>query len=401
MKHTLRDGFTTGTAASAAAGAAARALLEMPPPDSVSVALPPFVHRGNAVEPENDARIVIPIAESGPCPTARQAQSVFFASVIKDGGDDPDATHGARLTAMASLTPFVGPEVSLPAVIDYFSVPVWLYAGKGIGRVTLPGLPVPPGEAAINPVPRKQIALAVNEAVPHGNRPKPSAIHVLLQVDDGEERARRTLNPRLGIVGGISILGTQGIVKPYSHASWQAAIRQGMDVASALGLGELLLSTGRRSERLGFGLYPDLPPQAGVQVADYAAFALGEAARHSFSRLIWLCFPGKLLKMAQGLGWTHAQSAPADIALVAALCRESGGADLAESVAAMPTAAGAFAVMAQKPQVHASVLRSLAEQALATLAGFLKDAGDAGRTALRLHIFDPDERLLLTLERAG
>ena len=167
--------------------------------------------------------------------------------------------------------------------MNLFSQTIVLYGGKGVGTVTLPGLPVVVGEPAINPEPRKQIAVAAHAAARAAGYNGP--LHLLLSVPDGEERARRTLNGRLGIVGGISILGTRGTVRPYSHDAWKCAVAQGMDVAVALGLREILLATGRRSERLGLALHPELPPQAGIQAADYAAFSLREAARRPVAAL--------------------------------------------------------------------------------------------------------------------
>ncbi len=382
----LREGFTTGTAAAAAAKAATLLLSGRACPEYVEVALPPFGEKERrlcvAVFPGES---LAPREEGGPgesMPSAMDSAASRIqelsgnASVIKDGGDDPDATHGMRITATVSLRPFqkYGPPVSIGDGI-------LLYGGHGIGRVTLPGLPVAVGEPAINPAPREQIARAVREAFQECGhecgRPPRRALHLLISAPEGAERARHTLNARLGIVGGISILGTQGIVRPYSHDAWRCAVEQGLEVARALGLDTVLLSTGRRSERALFGLYPDLPETAGIQAADFAAFALRGAARRHFARVVWGCFPGKLLKLAQGLEWTHAKTAPADLSLPARLCRKAGGPEpLARAMEESVTAAGALGVLrGHSPALHDAVLRGLAEMALAVMRGWMEAEG--------------------------
>lgn len=392
----LKEGFTTGTAAAAAARAAVTLLLGGALPQRVDVALPPFVALGSTILPLDLRRL--PIAVSGGGLTE---EGWAWAAVTKDGGDDPDATHGASLVvhaAKADGPPPGRPRMDGPGPV--VSGGIAMYAGPGVGRVTLPGLPVAVGEPAINPEPRRQIAFAAKEAARASGYAGP--LRLCISVPDGEERARRTMNARLGILGGISILGTRGTVRPYSHEAWKATISQGLSVASALGLPEVLLCTGRRSERLGLALHPHLPAQAAVQAADYAAYSLRAAAVHGFSRLFWVCFPGKLLKLAQGLEWTHAGSAAADLPLLATLCREAGGDDaLVCAVAAMPTAAGALGLMAAAPPVHDAVLRELAGRAMAAMGGWLRDAAGFSRPELVLHVFALDERPLLTLASGG
>jgi cobalt-precorrin-5B (C1)-methyltransferase len=410
----LREGFTTGTAAAAAAYAAVRLLGGAAVPDLARVALPPFTPGEDERRPAA-RRLDIAIEQGG-----RLAPDAAWASVIKDGGDDPDATHGARIMALASCTPprpdlpallsrrdrpspwppeLPSPRLSpaAPLVIAGRGAPVALYGGTGIGVASLPGLPVAVGEPAINPQPRLQIAEAAAEAAETLGYAGP--LHLVILAPDGEERARHTLNARLGIIGGISILGTRGIVRPYSHEAWTGTIDEALSVAEALGITELLCSTGRRSERLGFALFPHLPPQAGVQVADYAAHALRGAARGRFRQVHWLCFPGKLLKLAQGLEWTHAKAGTADIPLLARLCRECGGTRaLAAAVTALPTANGVFDALAEHDAaLRDRVLEHLAGMALAVMRRWLHERGPG--PALTLHVFDARETLLL--ERSG
>ncbi len=422
MQTQLREGFTTGTAAAAAAFAAVTLLLGGECPDSVEVALPPFAGDGTPLAAGNALGDGVPSAPpilATPIEQGRGEGKIAFASVVKDGGDDPDATHGARIVVHAAVTPFppcperddkpsepcrpLPPDRDAPArpvEMHLFSRTVVLYGGVGVGTVTLPGLPVAVGEPAINPEPRKQIAVAAHAAARAAGYDGP--LHLLLSVPEGEERARRTLNGRLGIVGGISILGTRGTVRPYSHDAWKCAVAQGMDVAAALGLREILLATGRRSERLGLALHPDFPPQAGIQAADYAAFSLREAARRPFDRVIWACFPGKLLKLAQGLEWTHAGAAPADLALLARLCGEAGGPDdLIAALATMPTTAGAFALMERNSvRLRNAVLERLARLAQERMLAWLREARTGGSQAcpeLVLHVFSLEGQLLLSL----
>ncbi|WP_207264976.1 cobalt-precorrin-5B (C(1))-methyltransferase CbiD [Desulfovibrio sp. Huiquan2017] len=290
MDKPLRTGRTTGTCASAAAMAGVRFLLAGERPGTVDVPLPPG---GN---------LAVPVERLEPLDGAVRV------TVLKDGGDDPDVTHGHEIQAVVRAKPGDGP---LRVVLD---------GGKGVGRATLPGLPVAVGEAAINPEPRKQIEAAVRRAAKEfGGR-----ILVTIEVPEGETLAQATMNPRLGIVGGISILGTQGIVKPYSHASWKATIEEGLSVARAMGLDHAVFTTGRRSERFYLERHPDTPPQALIQAADFFEFALRAAAAHGFRRVTWAVFFGKLVKQAQGLDSTHAKDHPVDFALLAERCREAG-----------------------------------------------------------------------------
>ena len=214
------------------------------------------------------------------------------------------------------------------------------------------------------------------------------ALTVVISVPGGEELARHTLNPRLGIQGGISILGTQGTVRPYSHAAWRATVAQGLSVARATGCRTVCLSTGRRSEVLLMRRYPTLPEQAFVQAADFARFSLSEAGRLPLERLVWGCFFGKLAKLAQGLEYTHAREAPLDMAALATLCAEAGAA-CAPAVARCVTAAHALELLLADPAGDAA-LAAVGARAAATARRF------AGR-AVTLHLFHTDGRELLTL----
>lgn len=384
----LREGFTTGTAATGAALAAVTLLLRHAAPESVSVPLPPITPEvaektGEAETGRPRAWMDLPVAfcARGPAPELgappRGAPPGAHARIRKDGGDDPDATNGALITATVLLRPPAAPPHDIR-----------LEAGPGVGRATLPGLPVDVGAPAINPGPRAQLRFALRRALDAmteegAGRP---ALDVILSVPGGEELARHTLNPRLGIVGGISILGTQGTVRPYSHAAWRATVAQGLSVAAATGCRTVCLSTGRRSERLLMRRYPQLPPQAFVQAADFARFSLAAAGALPLDRLVWGCFFGKLAKLAQGLAYTHARQAPLDMTALAALCRDAG-ATCAPELSRCVTAAHALELLLADAAAGAA-LAAVGARAAATARRF------AGRP-VTLHLFHADGRELL------
>jgi cobalamin biosynthesis protein CbiD len=348
-KH-LREGFTTGSAAAAAAkaatifalmaetGAAVPTSVDVPPPSSA---------------PASQPRLVIPIAD-----VFDEGMSVR-AVVIKDGGDDPDATHGARIEAVVTVDPAfsgVGPHV----LID---------GGPGVGRVTLPGLPVPVGKAAINPGPEGQIRAAVLEALPEYFK---GIVLVLIEVPEGERIAQHTLNPRLGIVGGISILGTGGIVRPYSHAAWAAAVSQSLDVARAQGHKLCVCTTGRRTERFFMARNPAVPEVCCVQAADHFAHALAEAAAKGFTTVVWSVFFGKLVKQAQGFASTHARAAELNFSLLAEWAGQAGATGpAAKAVALANTAMEAYALLGKEGAgVRERLITNLVARAKKAAQGF-------------------------------
>lgn len=417
----LREGFTTGSALAAAATAALRLLLRGMRPDTVSVPLPPFTGDGDDTAPAG--WLDVPVAEAVLMVPAQAGCGTALGVVVKDGGDDPDATHGARIEALVECAPegtsLPKDGMSLPDGPDSPDTPdrpdspgrpdrpdtpdlvlpfprgggvaVLLRGGTGVGRVTLPGLPVAMGEPAINPEPRRQLAFAVRrECAAAGWR---GTVRVTARVPEGPRIARHTLNPRLGIVGGISILGTRGTVRPYSHDAWQAAVAQGLDVARAAGLREVCLSTGRRSETLLMRAYPALPPLAFVQAADFAAFSLAAAARRGFIRVAWGCFFGKLVKLAQGLPHTHAHTAPLDLPLLARWAADAGaGAEACAAVAAANTAGQALELLLADP-AHPAVLRAVAQRARDAAHGW---TDGAEHVTVTVHLFHMDGRCLVT-----
>lgn len=346
----LREGFTTGSAAAAAARAATLFALTGQAPVMVDVPLPP-------PHPAERSRLTIPIAH-----VADDGMGVR-AAVVKDAGDDPDATHGARIEAHVILDPAfsgAGPHVLIGG-------------GAGVGRVTLPGLPVAVGQAAINPGPLEQIRASVLEVLPEDFM---GIALVVIEAPGGEEIAKHTLNPRLGVTGGISILGTGGIVRPYSHGAWAECVCRSLDVARAAGHACAVMTTGRRSERFFLERYPFAPDICLVQAADFYAHALRAAAERGFTTVIWAVFFGKLVKQAQGFENTHARETELDFALLARWAGEAGADAAAQNaVAGANTAAQALALLPE--QVAARLTALLVNNAKAAAAKHLGDQGGA------------------------
>ncbi len=293
----MRSGYTTGACAAAAAKAAALRLAGagLEPGGLVEIPLP------------GGQRVSFAISKSG------LSKASATASVIKDAGDDPDVTNGAEISASAAFLAEGKPSS------------VAVKGGPGVGVVTRPGLPVAIGEPAINPVPRRMITQAVREAMGADLRP----VEVTISVAGGEELAGKTLNGRLGIVGGISILGTTGIVKPLSGAAWKATISASMKVARAMGLETVVLSAGRTSERAHMRKFK-LPPPSYVMMGDYAGYSLKEAARKRFGQIHICAQWAKLIKIAMGTPDTHVRSGVIDMGRTADFLRDACGIPLPE-----------------------------------------------------------------------
>jgi len=351
--RTLRQGFTTGSAAAAAAKAALAFVLEGQEVQTADIPLP------------GGGRLDVPVES-----VVREEAGVR-AAVVKDAGDDPDATNKARISCVARIKR----EEKMPPAAKGLrpletlmgdagdggpgsegvqwgevlagrarEVRVEILGGRGVGRVTLPGLPVAVGQPAINPVPRAQIEQAAREVLESAGFA--GEVRLTIEVEDGEAIARHTLNPRLGIIGGISILGTQGIVKPFSHEAWKATIESGLQVARAVGLDSAAFSTGRRSERMLMAHCPDLPELCFVQAADFYGFSMKRAQVLGFARIVWGCFFGKLAKMAQGLEYTHAHAQPTNFAALAGLAAQAGApSEACRAVAGANTARHALEIV--------------------------------------------------------
>ena len=305
----LRTGWTTGTCAAAAAKAAATALITGEPQGRVEVRLPG----------KGDKRRV-----SFEVERCEVGEGWAEAVVIKDAGDDPDVTHGARLTARVSWKE--EPGISLDR-------------GEGVGAVTKPGLGLPVGGPAINDVPRRMISYSLDEVLHAGER----GVRVVISVPGGEKMAEKTTNARLGIVGGISILGTTGIVRPFSTAAWAASVVQAVDVMGAQGLDTFVLSTGGLTERAAMRLLPDLEEVCFIEVGDFTGQAIKGAVKNGLRRGFFVGMAGKLTKLAAGVMMTHWTRSKVDNELLAEITEEAGGdAQLFEDVKGANTARHAY-----------------------------------------------------------
>jgi cobalt-precorrin-5B (C1)-methyltransferase len=350
----LRTGWTTGTCASAAAKAAATALDTGEMQDTVEVGLP----GGQRVRFEVDECTLIP---------GEEAEAV----VVKDAGDDPDVTHGARLTATVRWRAEPG---------------IGLDGGVGVGVVTKPGLGLELGGPAINPVPRAMITQAVGEAVDLSK----TGVTVIISVPDGERMARKTTNGRLGIIGGISILGTTGIVRPFSTASWRASVEQAISVLAAQGEDTVVLCTGGRTERGAMKLLPDLPEVCFVEVGDFTGAALRKAVEHHLGRVVFAGMAGKLTKLAAGVLMTHYTRSKVDLTLLKDITRAVGGPeDLAESVASANTARHA-AELWDRAGLLPEAGRELCARAARVLSRFSAEAAGQETTPLQVRVIMVD-----------
>ncbi len=291
----LREGFSTGSVAAAAAKAATAALLTGAPQTEVDIALPigrRVTFAVNACEIED---------------------GLARCSVIKDAGDDPDCTHGAEIFAEVRLR---------------FEPGVSIDGGEGVARVTKPGLGIDIGLPSITRVPRKMITDSVSEALAAAGHP--GGADVLIVVPRGLEMAKKTLNHRYGLVGGISILGTSGIVKPYSTAAYKVSIVNAIDVAVASGLREVVITTGGKSEEYAQRTWAHLPETAFVEMGDWVGFTLTYCKKKQVAKVNIGGMIGKLSKVADGEFYTHARQAAVNL---------EGLAAIAESVGAPPEVA--------------------------------------------------------------
>lgn len=335
--RTLRKGWTTGACATAAARACLTALRTGAFPDPVTIVLP---------------RGLTPAFALNRCSLDRGGAT---ASVIKDAGDDPDVTHGAEIVVTLRLLP---PGSGLV-----------FRAGAGVGTVTKPGLPLPPGEPAINPGPRAMIA----ENLALAAEGAPVDAEVTVGITGGEALAQKTMNPRLGILGGLSVLGTTGVVVPYSCAAWIHSIHRGIDVARAAGCGHLIAATGNTSEKAARVLYPSVPDEALIDMGDFAGAVLKYLRRHPVPRLTIAGGIAKMSKLADGHMDLHSSRSRIDQGGLAVMLHDLGAPPEAVAAAGAGTTAGAVLEIARALNLDRALgdlicLRAR-EVALATLSG--------------------------------
>ena len=350
----LRRGWTTGACATAAARAAFEALVtDAPPPDPVEIALP------------SGKRVAFALA------TFERGEDFARAGVVKDAGDDPDVTHGALICAQVRRgAPGAG---------------VRFFAGEGVGTVTRPGLPLPPGEPAINPTPRKMMVETIIEASAKMGVGADADIEI--SIPGGEELAKHTLNGRLGIVGGLSILGTTGIVTPFSCAAWIDSIHRGVDVARASGLTHVAGTTGSTSEAAVMRLY-DLPETALIEMGDFVGGLLKYLRTHPVARVTIGGGFAKLTKLAQGRLDLHSGRSSIDFARLADAAREAGaGGEIAALIANANSALEALQIARS---AGVDLATPIAHAAWKTAARAL----DTAESELEIIIFDREGALL-------
>ncbi|MBP1847096.1 cobalt-precorrin-5B (C1)-methyltransferase [Rhizobium petrolearium] len=346
----LRRGWTTGTCAAAASKAACLALVSGRFPDMVEVTLPGGQRPSFALAME----------ETG--------EGFAKAGIVKDAGDDPDVTHGALIMSTVRRGA-AGSGISFKA-------------GKGVGVVTRPGLPLPPGEPSINPMPRKMIAQAIAEVA--GDE---TDFEVEISVADGEKIAEKTLNGRLGILGGISILGTTGIVIPFSCSAWIHSIWRGIDVARAAGLAHVAGSTGNTSEKA-VQAHHALPEIALIDMGDFVGGMLKYLRDHPVPKVTIAGGVAKMTKLAQGMLDVHSKRGLADLEALAKVAAEAGAApELVERIAAANTVAEAFTLAGRSGLPLGDHIAALAWK---TAAKALRDP----QIALEILVYNREGRLV-------
>ena len=384
LQSNLRFGWTTGTCATAAVNAAYTAMVTGEFPDRVTIVTPSG--KNADLEVVNTARGTADgaaAAHSGPnSGTNSSIETCWFsAGIIKDAGDDPDVTHGALITAILRR----GPDGS----------GIQFQRGEGVGVITKPGLPVAVGEPAINPVPRQMMRDAIEALAERLAGPRDIIIEIT--VPGGAELALQTWNPRLGIEGGISILGTTGVVRPFSCSAWIASIHRGIDVARANGLHHVMASTGATSEAWGKSCY-DLPDIALIDMGDFVGGMVKYMRGHPVANLSIMGGFGKMVKLGQGAIDLHSARSQVDFSALAEMAAPFG---LDTSRVASANSVLEVSQMAS-PDQRSALADAVANAARQTVLMHLRDAP----TSVEVAIISRDGALLgragnLSLSIAG
>ena len=330
----LKKGFTTGAAAAAAVKAALISFFSKPP-KLVEISF--LTGEKKQIDIQSVKKIT---------------QNQYEALVIKDAGDDPDITHKAQIGARVTLSD-----------ANYFQINI--IGGKGVGTITKPGLELPVGEPAINPGPRTMIQNCVADVFARFNI-KNKQVDIEIFVPKGEELAKKTLNARLGILGGISILGTTGIVTPMSHDAYIATIKAGISVAEAKGLDTLVFTTGRRSERYAMGIFKSFEEEAFIQTGDFFKASIDMAQLcPRIKTIIYTVFFGKAVKMALGFEHTHAAKSELTLKRLSRWAVDiTGNRELEKQIASANTARHAFSfIYPEYPELICHVGQKIRENA--------------------------------------
>jgi len=347
MKRFLKYGVTTGLCAAAAAKAALMALVG-DPPKYVGVPTPLGI------------RFEMPVKMA-----CRLSEDSATATVVKDAGDDADVTDNAEITVSVRLTDDAGI--------------VLIRGGKGVGTVTKAGLQVPVGEAAINPAPKQMITAAVEEALP----PR-KGVEVTVSVPAGESLAGKTLNPKLGVSGGISILGTTGVVKPLSLEAYRRALIPQVDVAIAQGHSRMFLVPGNIGEKTAKKLF-NVSDDAIVQTGDFIGYMLDRAVEKGAKEIVLVGHPGKLVKVAAGIFNTHHKVADARNEVVAAYAAAAGAdVETVKTLLAANTTEEAAQLLSQKGLL-CETFNAIAEKCAARIS---ERAGGRVKVAVVMVLFD-------------
>jgi cobalt-precorrin-5B (C1)-methyltransferase len=348
----LRRGWTTGACATAATKAAFTALVTGEFPDPVEILLPKGERPSFALARRERGR------------------NWATAGIVKDAGDDPDVTHLALI--LAKVSPLNG------------GGGVQFKAGPGVGTVTRAGLPIEVGEPAINPVPRRMMAAAIEEvAVAHGAEPD---VEIEISVPGGEELAKQTWNPRLGIVGGISILGTTGIVHPFSCSAWIASIHRGIDVIRAAGLEHAAACTGSTTESAVQQRY-SLPDFAFIDMGDFAGAVLKYLRQHPIKRLTLAGGFGKFCKLADGFLDLHSGRSQVNLDTLARWAAEHGASELTRRLITEANTASEALTIAQQQGVPLA-------QAVADKAQQVALEEVNGKVAIEILVYDREGRMV-------
>ncbi len=355
----MRTGYTTGSCAAAAAKAATLTLLTGQPTAEVSIHLPVgqdasfAIHRCQWV---GDDRVL--------------------CSVIKDGGDDPDATHGAEISVTMSRA--IGQDG------------LKITGGPGVGTVTRPGTGIDVGEPAVTRVPRRMMAESVSAAAQSQGLPADAGFIAQVAVTNGEEIALKTTNARLGVLGGISILGSTGIVQPFSTAAWRASVHLAVDVAATNGLEHLVLSTGTRSEEYS-RQFLDLPDMAYIEAGIFSGPSLKRCVMRNIRRATHVGMVGKFSKMAMGYFVTHVAGNRVDTEFLANLAAQQGATEAIQQEIREASSARHFQEIAQANDLM-SVIPLMCRMVCEESHKLLGD--DSGSLIVDAMCFDFDGELL-------
>ncbi|WP_457553753.1 cobalt-precorrin-5B (C(1))-methyltransferase CbiD [Desulfobacula sp.] len=332
----LKSGYTTGASAAAAVKGALFLLVHKIKKDFVTI---PFLSDGSV-----DIQIFSLI----------EKQERVFCSVIKDAGDDPDITNKAEIGAAVSIHQSGKSDIIIRG-------------GVGVGLVTKPGLEVQPGQPAINSGPQTMIEQAVRSVI-EGFDGKKWAVDIEIFVPQGETLTKKTLNERLGIIGGISILGTTGVVRPMSHEAYIATIKSSLSVALATGVRTLYFTTGRRSERYAEKNFKSVPKEAFVQTGDFFGKSLEMVSKMPFEQVVFVVFFGKAVKMASGVYHTHAAKSSLSLDQIAGWAYEKiHDSQLVDRIKQSNTARQAFFILKEN---YIEVIQDINEKILHSAAAF-------------------------------